>query len=890
MCYLQVSYRINEIDTAVEPRLSEDRLLILQLISQHPELSLYSLNSPMAWAGGVTLLGLMSWLNMPSEIMCLLDLTQGLLEVNAMDEQGATPLMYAARDGNIQVVQHLLAHGARPDLKDVGLRSAIQYALPHPQSLWLCEEAVRRSRRLESLASSAFLPKKSWTRPLSHSSRNDNDHMTEGLFYSPSMKLLVPPSMACFDVGELRRTFETLLLAIRTEDLRTLCTVLSLPCDPLVRNLHSDPLLPSSKLLINLRDGAGLTLVHHAVSQRPSPSLPVLDALYSAGADIGLFSALGFTPLHHLARTAKEDADGRAVTPVIHPLYTFTRHIVRDLRAPLGATDNKGETPMHAAAEHGHSASVLQAMLDCDRQLKGMEAIRETRNSRGLRPVDVARSEFLHLFLDRYDPNDTIAHDDTASPLDSQPHIFAHSVVPDIGLAKKDSYASFTSRSSISSSTSSGARSFWLHSARRSVSTRRSYAPKYTLPAPDPTSSRSLAGSPPSADESSTLDVSACALDIIYNLSFCASAIHTYAQPQLDMYEMEIGSLPELPTISDTLLFTRDLASRVLERWGTQLELAREEFERAQWELSKAESLRDRVEKYMGPASKDLQIEQYTCNGIKAPQTQPKERGMDAQYSIISVEDQSTACVGDDHSSDTNEPTTNVQIDKADALKERFDAVPTGVNEESPEVTSANEPDEARYSSLDFPAAESGAKYTLPQHTVTVVPTSWLEKAPKILQRVDQDLRSIIAYFSHIQHSYIRATHAIAQARMLVDEAIKAREDQLTTLFRMHHHQDFSSRLSPIPERSPDVGHARRTGSESGLPFLHELASFDACSDSRHGPLVLLEEPHMLRRILTHKLRKYVDSVFKNLHKAHVWLRIIREVLRGLRRRVFIEQ
>lgn len=47
----------------------------------------------MAWAGGVTLLSLMSWLNMPSELMCLLDFTHGLLEVNAMDDHGATPLM-----------------------------------------------------------------------------------------------------------------------------------------------------------------------------------------------------------------------------------------------------------------------------------------------------------------------------------------------------------------------------------------------------------------------------------------------------------------------------------------------------------------------------------------------------------------------------------------------------------------------------------------------------------------------------------------------------------------------------------------------------------------------------------------------------------------------------
>lgn len=85
--------RINSFETAVQPRLSERRINVLKLVAEHPRLSLYSINAPLPWAGGVTLLGLMSWLNMPSEIICLLDITGGLLEVDAMDEHGATPLM-----------------------------------------------------------------------------------------------------------------------------------------------------------------------------------------------------------------------------------------------------------------------------------------------------------------------------------------------------------------------------------------------------------------------------------------------------------------------------------------------------------------------------------------------------------------------------------------------------------------------------------------------------------------------------------------------------------------------------------------------------------------------------------------------------------------------------
>lgn len=144
--------------------------------------------------------------------------------------------------------------------------------------------------------------------------------------------------------------------------------------------------------LVNIRDNTGLTLVHHAVSQRPYPSIDILDVLYCAGSDVGLFSTLGFSPLHHVARTARDDPKSTggekrhsysSVGLRAHPLYKFTMHLVRTLHAPLRAADSKGETPLHAAAEHGHSVSVLLAMLDCDREFSGSAAVREMRNDRG---------------------------------------------------------------------------------------------------------------------------------------------------------------------------------------------------------------------------------------------------------------------------------------------------------------------------------------------------------------------------------------------------------------------------------------------------------------------------------------------------------------------------
>lgn len=55
-------------------------------------------------------------------------------------------LVDAARDGSVEIVQHLLHHGARPDYRDKTNRTAIQHGMDFPQVLWLLEGALRRHR------------------------------------------------------------------------------------------------------------------------------------------------------------------------------------------------------------------------------------------------------------------------------------------------------------------------------------------------------------------------------------------------------------------------------------------------------------------------------------------------------------------------------------------------------------------------------------------------------------------------------------------------------------------------------------------------------------------------------------------------------------------------
>ena len=104
--------------------------------------------------------------------------------------------------------------------------------------------------------------------------------------------------------------------------------------------------------------------------------MEILDALFLAGADTSLYTGSEHgTPLHYLA----QKAEGPLCPLQAARLYVFVHHLVRELRAPLAATDDEDETCLHIAAEHGQSVEVLLALLACDKH----NAAREMKNARG---------------------------------------------------------------------------------------------------------------------------------------------------------------------------------------------------------------------------------------------------------------------------------------------------------------------------------------------------------------------------------------------------------------------------------------------------------------------------------------------------------------------------
>ena len=193
--------------------------------------------------------------------------------------------------------------------------------------------------------------------------------------------MYTPPQPAWCDGLTFRLASDSMLCAVRKGDVNDLRARLSsLPGDS---QYSEAALMFSTPLLVNLQDSDGMTLIHHAVSKRGCPSIGIIDELYSAGADVGLFSTSGLGPLHYLARMAREDPRPEPPTMQTNSLYVLTTHLMRDLHVPLGARDNNSETPMHTAAEIGCSVGVLQAMLDYDSKLPGCLAVRKAKNKRG---------------------------------------------------------------------------------------------------------------------------------------------------------------------------------------------------------------------------------------------------------------------------------------------------------------------------------------------------------------------------------------------------------------------------------------------------------------------------------------------------------------------------
>ncbi|KAI5983628.1 hypothetical protein EDD15DRAFT_2178640 [Pisolithus albus] len=353
--------------------MSEDRLTVLRIALLHPDISLYTLNAPQESINDVTPLAMAVWLGEPRVVKLLLDYSAGAISVDGMDADGATPLMYATREGRLEVVQQLLSRGARPDLRDRNHRTPIHFALPHPRVLLACETALRASRWSEF--------KNGNKKALCQPSCVDVDQLSPDASAFP---MVYDPPPTAFSPECISLITDNIVRAVLTADLSMLYSLLFSP-----KSFEPSP-LENGPVVVNVLDAEGWGAIHYCVSI-PNRSVEMLDALYRAGADVSLFTTQEqFTPLHCFARLATvSDAPNSG-----SGLYDFALHLIRDLRAPLSALDQNEETCIHVAAEHGQCIDVLLAFLDCD----PTGSISNQKNSRGLTAYEVAKPKFRSAF------------------------------------------------------------------------------------------------------------------------------------------------------------------------------------------------------------------------------------------------------------------------------------------------------------------------------------------------------------------------------------------------------------------------------------------------------------------------------------------------------------
>ncbi|KAI8096436.1 uncharacterized protein BX664DRAFT_363869 [Halteromyces radiatus] len=368
--------------------------IMKNVLLRHPNLYVSTLDSPQYEIKGITPLCLASYLG-KSDIIHLL-LEDGRVNVDGTDSKNASALMYAARDGNLPIVQMLLGYGASPDITDSHGWSAIQYAEKNPDIVQLCEEALRTRRpditmihapvnpvaryptnytKLSTLISS--LPQ--YQSSLSHL---EFDTLQD-------IDLMDPITAPIVQIVQM-----SFLHAIKSHDHTSLQTLL-LWSPPIMHNNRS-----YGALLINYHDTkTGLTAIHHAMRAKPLPSLDTLAMLYQAGADINAQTYYGRTALHHLARIGV-DKDGKSwgiqknpMTKSILAAPTIPAHLglCASLLIQLGAlvniADPTGNTPLHFAAEFGAVTEVLEVLI-----LDG-NADLHLKNKKQQTPLDICKTD-----------------------------------------------------------------------------------------------------------------------------------------------------------------------------------------------------------------------------------------------------------------------------------------------------------------------------------------------------------------------------------------------------------------------------------------------------------------------------------------------------------------
>ena len=343
-------------------------------------------------------------------------------------------------------------------------------------------------------------------------------------------------------------------------------------------------------------------------------------------------------------------------------------------------------------------------------------------------------------------------------------------------------------------------------------------------PEATPTGSSSHSQATSSHESYFPIDAPAYAVDVLNHLSFCANALDGYTQlyaggHETDLYDIDVGTLPEFHVLADLLLLTRDLASHVLEHWTVRLESVREEFDRARRELGKTKALREQIGQNVKPISShptsyvnpndqtDTGLHQPNSGGLQVPAGVQTDLNNPASADNVRPTGLSLVDTGSHLSGTETASQTLSQVGPKRPSIPRLrvstgwphtrtvevvleeDTIVTGpVNLDQVHLTSelvSEEDSTVRREAVGptFRRLSDSEGVPFPKNNVLeselLTPKNVL-MVPMILHRADQDLSNVLGCFAIVQQSYAHAQQSIAQTRALVEESIKV--NRLATL------------------------------------------------------------------------------------------------------------
>ncbi|RDX57555.1 ankyrin [Lentinus brumalis] len=831
----------------------QNRVEVLRTLIRHESMSFYALNAP---TRGVTPLGLAAWLNVPDVVRVLLEESRGLVAVDGTDAVGVTPLMYAARDGAVEAASILLANGARPDLRDTHHRTAIHYALRHSRLLWLLESTLRRQRMREFT---------NGNRRQLHPLPQPHAAYAQACSTS-SIELSHWPAPS--DAISTRST-AALIRAIADGDVPSIYQVLF-------------PATHRTTVLVNRLDSHGWGPLHHCVCS-PNPSVEIIDALFLAGADTSMYTASRHgTVLHCLARKAQHP-----VNPTQRDrLHIFVHHLIRELRAPLAATDENGETCIHVAAECGQTMEVLLALLACDTR----NTVREMKNSRGLTAFEVARPELRMAFG------------------------------PDAEPRRSNSVASFrTIRPSTSSSTST---SSYASSMTVTVATRPQLGSISRLESPlenDDTSllpRRILENLITVAQDAPTADaLEICGLRDILDETEHLGEIWMHGmrnrirEAAQDLRDAR-GRFKEVDNLLETV--TQDLEAV----YGPRFSDRRDSTERARRRTT--DSGDSEMTAVSSRASSSLSRKWRSMSDLRISNESGRRELSDVPEvpSVIVAEehDSGDSSPTDKPSSFLNallSPTTRELLHKSSKLSvdSGRTASPAPSKLQKDESSSSTAKLKAWFRKklrFEIPDTSNATKIVVPgEQSPRISPLSpagdrdsssedLLSIARQVVRTAGQDLSCIEGCMDEADEYLSLASSLLSQAARRLKMIVVNRQATLE-----------SARLAQLQDQLDDpfmsaIASTIRSATQDAVPFPLSHSRSGSDSDNSQSSLspgssvtslsdTLIEseddDTRVLRRLMTRKIEARTDGAFDEIDKVLTWLRIVQDTLRSLRRR-----